>query len=209
MKLARTLVCSLVLLVMANTANASVMFFTDRTSFQNAITVGQTVDFESLFPPVSMSIAFGDATFVSTDGSGIHRTEAGEFGGASRRLAAQNSGGIRIQLAGGHFAIGLDVGELFGNAVGQFSLTSNNNALLDSRTTPAGSFGPSPSFVGWTSTDEIGSLEFFIVAGAPFETIDNVTLDATTASVVPAPATLTLLALGLLGVGFARRMRAG
>jgi len=211
MKLARTLICSLALLVVANAAGATVVFFTDRTSFLNAVTAGQTVDFESPFLSGN-SITFGDATFVSTDGSGLFRTEPGEFGNLSTRLAAQNSGGIRINLASGHFAIGLDVGELFRttSASGEFALTSSSSALLDSRMTPVGFFGDNPSFVGWTSTDEIGSLEFFAVGQTQFETIDNVTLgEVSPANGVPAPATLALLSLGLAGIGFVRRMRAG
>jgi hypothetical protein len=213
MKLGRTLACSLVLLAIANAAGATVVFFTDRTTFQNAVIVGQTVDFESSFPFANTTITFGDATFVSTDvtvNGGIHRTDAGSFGNPTTTLAAQNSGGIRVDLAPGHFALGMDVGDLFGSAAGQFALTSSSSALLDSRTTTVGFFGNNPSFVGWTSTDEIGSLEFFIVGQGQFEAIDNITLDAVRAtSDVPAPATLALLSLGLAGIGFRRRIRAG
>jgi hypothetical protein len=210
MKLARTLACSLVLLAVANAADATVIFFTDRTSFQNAITVGQTVDFESSFPFSNTTITFGDATFVSTDGSGVHRTDSGSFGNPSTRLAAQNFGGIRIDLASGHFAIGIDVGDLTSvGTVGQFALSSSSSALLDSRATPIGFFGNSPSFVGWTSTDEIGSLAFLIIGQGGNETIDDVTLDAVRPTIVPAPTTLALLSLGLAGIGFGRRIRAG
>ena len=215
MKLARTFACTLALLAVANAASATVIFYTDRTSFQNAVAAGQTVDFESSFPDANTTITFGDATFVSTDGSGIYRTDAGTFGNPTRTLAAQNFGGIRIDLAAGHFAIGMDVGELLGSANGQFALTSGSNALLDSRTTTVGYFGNNPSFVGWISTEEIGSLDFFILGQPQFEAIDNVTLDqvrsiqVSPAADAPAPATVALLALGLAGIGFARRMRTG
>jgi hypothetical protein len=212
MKLTRTLVCSLALLALANTASATVIFYTDRTSFQNAITAGLTVDFESPFPFESTAITFGDATFVSTDGSGLHRTDAGSFGNPTTTLSAQNFGGIRIELASGHFAIGLDVGELLGSTDGQFALTGSSSALLDSRATTVGYFGNNPSFVGWISTEEIGSLQFLINGQDVFEAIDNVILDEAgpvgPANGVPAPATVVLFSLGLAGIGFARRVRA-
>jgi hypothetical protein len=211
MKPARTFVFSLVLLAMAHTAGATVIFFTDRTSFQNAVTVTQTVDFESSFPFQNTAITFGDATFVSTDGSGIERQDAdGTQGNPTTILAALNFGGIRIDLKPGHFAIGMDLGELFDPASGQFTLTSSSSALLDSRTTTVELFGNNPSFAGWISTVEIGSLEFLNVGQVGNEAIDNVTLGEVGPTVdVPAPATLALLSLGLAGIGFGRRMRAG
>ena len=104
----------------------------------------------------------------------------------------------------------MDVGEIIGSSSGQFSLTSSSNAPLDLRTTAIGYFGDSPTFVGWISSDEIGSLEFIALGQSEqFEAIDNVILgQVEPANNIPAPATLYLFALGLAGVSAARRMRA-
>ncbi len=192
------------LFVLSPMANALV-FYTDRSTFESDISVGQIVDFESPFSFSNTILTFGDATFISTDGSGIHRTDSGTFGGSSTRLAAQNSGGIAIELAAGHQALGLDVGELFpGVSTGTFTLYDAFGALLDTVVMEVGYFGGSPSFVGWTNTTDIGRLEFFVAGSNVFETIDNVTLG--TVSRVPEPATMLLFGAGLLGLlGMARR----
>ncbi|MCB1747420.1 MAG: PEP-CTERM sorting domain-containing protein [Gammaproteobacteria bacterium] len=196
--------------VFATVANASPMLYLDRATFESAITIDQTVDFESAFPFAQNSIAFGDLTFNSTDGTGIHRTASGSFGGTSTRLAAQNSGGIRIDVAGSFNALGMEVGELFrGLSTGTFTLFDTSSNVIASHVMDVGYFGPSPSYIGWISDVAIGGFLFTVTGSNDFETIDNVVLgNGSTGGAVPEPASLALLGLGLL-VGARRRHAAG
>lgn len=191
-------------------ANA-VIIYSDRTTFNSNTNSVQTVDFESSFSFSNTSLTFGDATFISTDGSGLHRTVSGTFGGTTTRLAAQNYGGIEIQLGSGYNALGLDVGELFsGSSTGSFSLYDISDNLISTVVMDIGYFGPTPDFIGWTNQTSIGRLEFFATGNNNFETIDNVTLGTTLQTPnpnrIPEPSTLALLALGVFG--FARKMKA-
>jgi PEP-CTERM motif len=186
-------------------ASAAPTLYADRATFEAAITVGQTVDFESDFGFAHTSISFGDATFVSTNGSGIHRTTG--FGGSSVRLAAQNSGGIRIDLAPGHRAIGMDVGELFAAATGRFDLVFADGGV-GSNTVAVGYHGSTPSFIGWISDVAIRSVEFTVLSGPAFEAIDNVTLGAVNND-VPEPGALALVFAGLAAAFATRRRQRG
>lgn len=184
--------------VLSNSVNAALVY-TDKASFEAAVTIGQTIDFEAGFISGENSITFGDATFVSTDGTGLHRTIG--FGASTVRLAAQNSGGIRIDLAPGWTAIGMDVGELFsGVSYGTFTLRDAGNNIIDTHTMEVGYFGPSPSFFGLINNADIVSLQFDIFNGSnEFETIDNVML-ANATSAVPVPAAVWLFGSGLIGL---------
>ncbi len=92
-------------IILSTSLVAAPILYTDKTSFEAAVTIGQLVDFEANSPTGQQSMTYGDATFVSTDRSGIHRTTG--FSNPTVRLAAQNGGGIRIDLAPGWTSIGL------------------------------------------------------------------------------------------------------
>ena len=193
-------------LLLSTSVNAALLF-TNRISFESAVTVGQFIDFEAPFSNGS-SITFGDATFISTNNTGLFRTNANEFGSLETRLASQNTDGIRIELASGWTSLGLDVGELFaGASTGTFTLRDSSNTIIDSITLDIGHFGPTPSFIGWINDVDIGSMEFFASGTNSFEAIDNVIL-SNTISAVPVPAAAWLFGSGIIGlIGFVRRKK--
>lgn len=198
---------SLALALTSASSFAATVLHTDQASFLAAVSVDEVIDFESDFAFSSTEITFGSANFISTDGTGLHRTTG--FSGDTVRLAAQNSGGIRIDLDPGFFAIGMDVGELFsGVSFGTFSLLDTDNNLIGFHEMEVGFFGPTPSFIGWSGDVEIGSFQFDILEGSnTFETIDNVMLGNST-SVVPVPAAAWLFGSGMLALtGLARRKK--
>ena len=184
------------------TASALVVQYSDRTTFDNAITIDSQIDFNSL----AGSLVIGKASFVSTDGTGLFRTTG--IGLPGIYLAAQNFGGIRIDLDSGISAIGFDLAKFFGLGLTDFSITvSDGTSDIASATVAIGNFF---SFLGFTSdATDISSITIIstvAVNNGSFEAIEDVTLGVFgQVETVPAPGGVAILLLGLAGLGFMRR----
>lgn len=126
------LVASFVVCTYAVPAYAVVTAYTDRTTFENAIAIEGFFDFEDLpggsANPLGNAVPFGDATVISTDNSGIYSTTS--FGAPTVQVGSQNGGGVRIELLPGHRALGMDIGELFGPATFDYTLTLSAGAPI-------------------------------------------------------------------------------
>ena len=191
------------------TASALVVQYSDRTTFDNAITIDSQIDFNSLAGSLQPNpLVIGKASFVSTDGTGLFRTTG--IGLPGIYLAAQNFGGIRIDLDSGISAIGFDLAKFFGLGLTDFSITvSDGTSDIASATVAIGNFF---SFLGFTSdATDISSITIIstvAVNNGSFEAIEDVTLGVFgQVETVPAPGGVAILLLGLAGLGFMRRSR--
>lgn len=204
-----SLVSLLLLLSATNLHAASVDLYTDRSSFQSALTSFTTLDFEDACggspctgsQSLGTTVSFGDSTFSNI--GQIWGT--GGFGAPSTQVGDQNNQDTVISLVGGYQALGMDIGLLFGSGnvnaelkdalgntlfSGTLAVTDNNN-LGTANTT----------FFGFiVNGGDVGEL--FLERG-DFPTVDNLTYGTASGTSVAAstPATLilTLLASGFIG----------
>ena len=187
-------------------ANATVVQFSDRATFDSAIFFDSQINFDSLVDGDQPNpLMLGDASFIPIDGPALKKyTDA--FGLPGEFLANPNSGGIRIELPAGLSAIGFDVANLLGLGGNfRFTLSDGVTVIADVARVETNSF----SFIGFTNDmGDIRSLEIFNRSGGngTFEAVDNVTLGTLTA--VPIPAAVWLFGSGLIGlIGVARRKK--
>ena len=207
----RVLVVLCLLGVSSTQARASVITFTDRTAFLAAADITTSVDFEGLAPadsftliPSPPGLTTGGANFSSTTDK-LFVIDPGfdspDFFWSSGSYLIDNefsTSALVITLAPGVTAFGADLSS-FGS--GDITIALAGGGTL----TVASPGQPNFSFVGFTSDQDILSLAF----SKPGDSVvlDNVAFGQTAAAAaVPEPATLTLLGLGLAGMG-ARRWR--
>lgn len=176
-------------------AEAAVITYSDRASFNAAVTVSQTEDFNSLVVFVQPNpLVIGDLSFKSSDNSGLHRSVG--FNLPGQYLAAQNSGYIQIDIAPGSDSIGLDVSNLFGTKNFTYELSDASGVI------GTGSFSRSNAFqfIGFTSTNsDIVQLDI-IGEGGTFEAIEDVAIGNADAA-VPLPAAFIFGAMSVSILG--------
>jgi hypothetical protein len=204
----RALVVLCLLAAASSHAKASVITFTDRTAFLAAANITTSLDFEGLAPADSFTffssppgLTTGDANFSSTSNR-LFVIDPGftspTFFWSSGGYLSDNfvsPSALVVTLAPGVTAFGADISSFFGS--GDIRITLAGGSML----TLASPGQPNFAFIGFTSDQDILSLAF----SKPGDSVvlDNVAFGQTA---VPEPASLTLLGLGLAGMG-ARRWR--
>ncbi len=199
------------LAVSSSQAKASVIAFTDRTAFLAAADITTSVDFAGIAPtdsfafiPSPPGLTTGDANFSSTTDNMFvidPGFQSPDFFWSSGPYLIDNqfaTSALVVTLAPGVTAFGADF-----SSFGAGDITI---ALAGGGTFTVASPGqPNFAFLGFTSDQDILSLAFS--KSGDSVVLDNVAFGQTAAvAAVPEPASLTLLGLGLAGMG-ARRWR--
>lgn len=204
---------AIILLLAATTANSTVIFYTDFTSFDTASTTTLTEDFESyatkdipLASIYSNGITYsplGSSTNVWVSSPGY--TNYGVPGATTTSiLTATGDEHFMITPDSALSAIGFDTypNQYVPALVNVFG-TSGLMDTFDLTTLPNNQIG----FLGITSTSAITAVEWFTTSGGVLNTgIDNIYTQAYQQS-VPEPSILLLLASGIMALGISRRKR--
>lgn len=204
-------------------ANAGVMFYTDQASFLSATSSTTLVDFEGVVadngsqlnnPLVVDGVSFettvaGDTPFLAGKNVGV----GNPFDSAV--LASGNGGPLQIDFSG--LGALTAAGGLFGDSdqdgtQAVLSLFGAGNILLDTQNITVGDMGAGlpHTFFGWTTDGGDVITRIVYDMDGTFEVIDDLRY-GTAGSVVAVsePGVLAVLGLGVLGLGMARRKRAG
>lgn len=223
MKRTRLFAASLPLLVIGiGQARADLMFYSDRAAFTAATsgTTTTTIGFEGIAPTngfrsygLGQSLTLHGVTFSAFDSSlsvvsgNYYKSVYGNSYnlGSGDFLMAGNGApaALHLTFAGGLKAVGFDLGT--------FDRSNSRIAVGLSATGEFLASAPYPTstFVGFTSTTPIHSLDLMIMAG---ERRDTLTLDRFTfgpAISTPEPGSLTLFLVGAIGfAGYGWRRRA-
>lgn len=199
--------CVAVLVATAGHVQAAVVTYTDRSSFEANTSTNQFIDFESLVGFAQpRPLVIGNASFFNTDDVvGLYRTTG--FGAPTVSLAAQNRGGIQIEIAPGATAVGTNIGSIFGPTENFFyDLKDSFGTVASGRFT---ALKDNSTFLGWTS--DMGDLRSLTIIGPgdAFEAIDNFTLGTVSNAAVPEPSSLAIFGIWtyFAGIGAARRRR--
>jgi hypothetical protein len=204
-------------------ATVVVNFYSDQSDFAAAAGALTLQNFEGIVADNAVADYGTHVTFGAVDYSAVgdnHLDVVGKdaaFGGTgyySAIMADGNLHAIVASVGGGAFAVGANVGYLYG-AYNQdeginLKLTLNGTSgLLDSRTVQLFGIccgGPPQGFAGYVvSGDEIQSIEFDTTFGGA--AIDNFQYSTESGS-APEPTTSVLFATALAGIGIRRRRAA-
>jgi hypothetical protein len=202
----------LVFVFSATTALASVIEYTDTTSFNAAISGATTYNFESSVAPSQWTqgnpnVVVGPVTFAP-DSSGTlwvfgDNFYANTFGGVAFISAQEGSltgsNNLTATLAPGVTAIGFSYGPA-DDAGGAITVTINGVSY--NLAIPA--VFATADFVGFTSDTPITSVAFTEM-GLGMDITQFVLGTANPATSVPEPASMLLLGLGLIGLAGVRR----
>lgn len=204
-------------------SNAAVISYTDRTAFEAVTNIDYTEDFESLLSLGASSSAFsGPITFASglTASSASNLLFSVASGHSTNPTTAiggnePKTDSLNFDLGGDYFAFG---GDFFQNDDGGAQLANptqysfsfyNNNFLVESITAMIAPNGG--SFAGFVSDITFDYVEILSTPIDLYEIADNITVGGY-ASIsepmsIPEPFSLTLLGLGLAGIGFSRKKK--
>jgi len=199
------------LLVCAGAAQAVV--FTDRATFEAAISIAYTEDFETLGPgttTLATPLLLPSGLTVSAPGNNMYTAGPGQSTNPTQAFGSNNpiTDSMDFDLGGDFAAFGADFFQNFGaGAQGtddiQYQLQFfDDGGLVD---TIVGMVSPNGgSFIGYTGASVFDRVVVLSTPTDSFEVADNVTVGDGSAA-VPEPATLLILGLGLVGLGVVRR----
>jgi hypothetical protein len=186
-------------LLVAGSAHAALIEFTDRAAF-DAATTAQLV--EGYTAPAGSYTEISNSTY---NGIGYSIDTFMVDPGYSPGLYQWNTGAVLLIDSPGTLtfapvnAFGADFGTILAQAR---SITVTINGVASLITT---SLRPELRFFGWVSTDPITSIQ--LSTTSDYMILDNVTRAALAPTPVPEPESLALLGLGMLGLALSRRRR--
>jgi hypothetical protein len=211
-RLAPAAVGMIVFAFAAGTASATVTEYTDPTAYNAASSNSTTFTFDSVTPPGT--VQFGDVTLG-------HLTFAGDgpdypfvfgsgttpfYGGTAFFTSLSSAPGIDaaevLCTSLGSTAIGFIYGDLADGGGQPFTVTLSTGDSFELNTPASPGFGT--GFVGFVSNTPITSVTF----SDNGQGFDLLQVDESSARSVPEPATLELLAAGLLSLAVLGRRRA-
>ncbi len=207
-KFVSTIIFGTVLIMLSTNGNASLMFFSDRTTWESALggTIG-TEDFNAV-TPFAMSAGSNSAgqldivltnltsSFNSIDnGAGILNIDGTTY----YKGSATSAENIVIQLSQAVLGFGAD----FRSTHSASGLTLEIDSIMAEFTTLLPS-GDGDGFLGVISTNAFSSVRLFDASQNESFGLDNVSFGGS----VPEPTTLALMGLGLAGIGWKRRKTA-
>jgi len=205
------------LIAPAPNAFASVITYADQAAFNAATTGVTSIGFEGIAPTDDFtaygpggSLTLSGTTFTAAGPADLFVNSSTYYfatfgvgynlGSGDYLLVGNNSPAtLEVQLPGGFTAIAFDIGT-FDDPTSQITITLSSGDVL---TTSAPI--PSVSFVGFTSTTPITSLEIAISGGDRQDTLSIDNFQFGTA--VPEPSTLALAGLGGFGLLISARRR--
>lgn len=200
----RALIATLGACAFSISAAQAATIYDDRSAFEAAVSIAETQDFTGESGRLPNPRLLGDVSYISSDDSGLFFEEA-LFGLSGGFLYAGNTGFIRMEVAAGHTAFGLDVSDLFSgtNSFAYQVYDASAGVIASGSFLRNNAFG----FFGVTSDGaDIRTVD--IQSIGDYEAIDNVVLGTALDAQVPVPAALPLLGLaaaGLAMVGGRRR----
>lgn len=145
----------------------------------------------------------GDVTFSTSSGNmNIQNTYSGSYGVSGNALGTPNGGAIEIDFANTVSAFGFSWGAA--DRSWEMSLFDTSNNLIETLFISA----QTNPYVGFVGADNAGVSRVSMVSDSGY---DYILLDdfeyVTGSASVPEPASLGLLALGLVGIGALRRRK--